>query len=108
MGNLQQIKHDLTVRKSELLERLNRVQNHLRHKDNPLDDDFAEQAVERENDQVLEALEANMHEEVLKINHAILLMEAGKYGICENCQQPIAEKRLAALPFTTVCIGCAV
>jgi RNA polymerase-binding protein DksA len=101
------IKEHLLNRRNEIIERLNRVVKHLRHSDSPLDDDFAEQAVERANDQVLEALDDKMREEVLQIDHAISLIDSGKYGICEYCGRQIHEKRLDALPFTNVCINCA-
>lgn len=89
------------------MERLERVENHLRHTDKPLEADFAEQAIERANDQVLEALDENMRQEVLQIDHAINLMEQGKYGVCEFCHKPISEKRLEALPYSNLCINCA-
>jgi phage/conjugal plasmid C-4 type zinc finger TraR family protein len=33
-------------------------------------------------------------------------MEAGTYGICENCGKPIPRERLEVLPFATMCIDC--
>lgn len=107
MESVQSIRESLILRRNEILDRLGRVESHLRHSDKPLEPDFAEQAVERANDQVLEALDENMRHEILQIDHAINLMEQGKYGVCEFCQKPIAEKRLAALPFTNLCINCA-
>lgn len=103
----QSVKENLLLRRKEILERLGRVENHLRHSEKPLEADFAEQAIERANDQVLEALDENMRQEILQIDHAINLMEKGRYGICEFCQNPIAEKRLLALPYTNLCINCA-
>ena len=107
MESYQSIKENLLLRRRQILERLGRVESHLRHWDKPLDDDFAEQAIERANDQVLEALDDNIRREILQIDHAINLMEQGKYGICEFCQEPITEKRLAALPYSNLCINCA-
>lgn len=107
MESYQSIKENLLLRRRQILERLGRVESHLRHWDKPLDDDFAEQAIERANDQVLEALDDNMRREILQIDHAINLMEQGKYGICEFCQNPIAPKRLEALPYSNLCINCA-
>jgi DnaK suppressor protein len=107
MENYQSVKEGLLHRRKQIAERLGRVESHLRHTDKPLDDDFAEQAIERANDQVLEALEENMRREVGQIDHAIEMMEKGVYGICEICQKAIAPKRLEALPYTNVCIDCA-
>ena len=43
---------------------------------------------------------------VLKIKEAIARIETGTYGICEECSDPISEKRLIARPVTTLCINC--
>lgn len=107
MENHQLIKESLLHRRKEIVERLGRVENHLRHTDKPLEADFAEQAIERANDEVLEVLDENMRNEVMQIDHAIELMEKGNYGICQSCQNPIAQKRLEALPYTSICINCA-
>jgi DnaK suppressor protein len=32
--------------------------------------------------------------------------EGGSFGACERCGEPIAEKRLEALPFARYCIDC--
>lgn len=38
--------------------------------------------------------------------HALSRLEAGTYGICELCHEPIAAGRLLALPRATTCVGC--
>lgn len=43
---------------------------------------------------------------VAKIREALARLEAGAYGICESCDEPISEKRLLARPVTTLCIDC--
>jgi len=40
------------------------------------------------------------------INEAIERIEDGSYGKCEECGADIAEGRLAALPFTRLCVTC--
>jgi DnaK suppressor protein len=41
-----------------------------------------------------------------KIDHAIRKIEDGKFGVCEECEEPISLKRLEARPETTLCIRC--
>lgn len=41
-----------------------------------------------------------------KIDEALLRIEEGEYGICEECGCDINEKRLEARPVTTLCIDC--
>jgi DnaK suppressor protein len=41
-----------------------------------------------------------------KIDHALKKIEDGKFGVCEECEEPISLKRLEARPETTLCIRC--
>ncbi len=41
-----------------------------------------------------------------KIDEAIRRLEAGVYGVCAECGTEIAEARLKALPFATLCVSC--
>jgi len=40
------------------------------------------------------------------IDEAILRLDQGVYGICMECEEPIAPARLNAVPWTRVCIYC--
>jgi RNA polymerase-binding transcription factor DksA len=37
---------------------------------------------------------------------ALVRVESGTYGICENCGRPIDGERLAALPSARLCLSC--
>jgi len=41
-----------------------------------------------------------------EIDAALVRMDAGSYGICDDCRRPIAEARLDAMPEATRCVGC--
>jgi DnaK suppressor protein len=41
-----------------------------------------------------------------KIERALTKIEAGEFGTCEECSEPISVKRLEARPETTLCIRC--
>ena len=41
-----------------------------------------------------------------KIDKALKKMDDGEYGICVECEEPIAPKRLEARPETELCIRC--
>lgn len=41
-----------------------------------------------------------------KINQALEKIAKGTYGICDNCDQPIDERRLEAMPETMTCTKC--
>ena len=44
--------------------------------------------------------------ELAQIDRAILRLKQGKYGQCEVCEKRIPVARLAALPYSTLCIEC--
>ncbi|HLD69000.1 MAG TPA: TraR/DksA family transcriptional regulator [Pseudomonas sp.] len=69
--------------------------------------DFAEQAQQRQNDQVLAALLAEAEDGLREVGLARLRLVDGSYGQCQRCGQPIGEARLRALPMARECISCA-
>jgi DnaK suppressor protein len=40
------------------------------------------------------------------IEEALWRLEKGTYGVCRDCEEPIAPARLNAIPWTRVCIAC--
>jgi DnaK suppressor protein len=40
------------------------------------------------------------------IDHALARLDAGKYGTCESCGQPIPPERLEFVPWATSCVAC--
>jgi DnaK suppressor protein len=53
------------------------------------------------------ALLGQAREQLAAIDAALGRLEAGRYGVCERCGQPIGDDRLAARPAALTCIGCA-
>lgn len=41
-----------------------------------------------------------------EVDSALKKIKAGHFGECEMCSQPIAEKRLLAVPFARYCLSC--
>nr|WP_246344342.1 TraR/DksA family transcriptional regulator [Sphingobium fontiphilum] len=73
----------------------------------PMEADFAEQAVEREDDEALDRLSRVELAEIGQIDRAIERIDQGAYGVCIECGEPIAPARLAALPEAAMCMECA-
>jgi|SRR5579863_4063928 len=40
------------------------------------------------------------------VEEALKRLDSGEYGICPACEEPIAEKRLHALPWARYCVKC--
>lgn len=106
---------DLAARKAELLQlraRLTSAADYLEHADenageinSPVGDqhvaDHASDLFDRELD---ETLGENAEHVLQEIDEALERIEAGTYGLCAVCGEPIPEERLEAVPYATLCI----
>jgi DnaK suppressor protein len=43
---------------------------------------------------------------LLQVNEALERVEAGTYGECANCGEPILRARLEAVPWARLCVNC--
>jgi RNA polymerase-binding transcription factor len=74
--------------------------------DPELDEGFADAgqaAAERAN---LLTLVRSLRDTLRDVEQALARMEAGTYGVCERCGQPIGDERLEALPAARLCMAC--
>ncbi len=107
MQNTDAYRAKLIELREELTRRLKAVEKDLHHAENKVEKDFAEQATQRENDDVLTSLEVDTKARLREIDRALVRIEKGEYGICLNCGEEIDEKRLQAVPYASHCIRCA-
>jgi len=105
MQNTEQYRQKLNALKDELSTRIKAIDKDIRHED--LSKDWEEQATERENDEVLDALGNASEQELIMVNAALKRIDDGSYFQCSQCGEDISEERLESLPFTTTCIQCA-
>ena len=56
---------------------------------------------------VRDDLDAQATGELEQVNQALERLNAGEYGNCVECGEPIGETRLQVLPYATLCIQCA-
>lgn len=101
------MREKLLERRDELQQRVRRIKDDVRHVSGPLSSDFAEQAVERENEEVLDALGEAGRQELRQISAALARIDNGDYGTCTGCGEPIPWPRLEVLPFSNQCVSCA-
>ena len=52
------------------------------------------------------ALAANAREMLIQTERALERLDAGTYGLCENCGNPIGKARMQAFPRATLCVEC--
>jgi len=100
------------VLKSMLEDRRREIQDKLRslRETLPVVDATVRDAEEQSVDDFVQemdfALMAMKAESLGKIDEAIRRLETGVYGVCAECGTEIAEARLKALPFATLCVTC--
>jgi RNA polymerase-binding transcription factor DksA len=86
---------------------MHKVEGDRRRDRNPLEYDWEEQAITRQNDEVLDGLDAEGRREIDAIRAALHRLDSGTYGTCLTCGKLIAPARLEALPYAVQCITCA-
>jgi len=79
---------------TEMIVEAERLPDEIDHASRQLDRNFELRIRERERNLI-----AKVEEALLRINN-------GTYGICDDCGEDISEKRLIARPVTTFCINC--
>ena len=107
MTDIAAAKSRLEARRGELALRLSRVDVDQRHQTEPLVQDFAEQANQTGNDEVLGAIGDSLRAEIQDIDAALARIAAGHYGKCSACGKAIEPARLAAVPYALRCAACA-
>jgi len=65
--------------------------------------DVGAKAYEREHEL---ALAHNARELLTQTERALASIEAGTYGMCESCGQPVGKARLQAFPRAVLCVAC--
>lgn len=106
-GSPEAAREILRAQRSALLRRVQGLDDTVHHRAEPLPQDFAEQAVELENQEVMEALDDDARAELRRIDQALARIDDGSYGECSLCGNDINPERLAALPSASTCIDCA-
>jgi RNA polymerase-binding transcription factor DksA len=105
---IDDLRERLAKRRDELRVRVNRVGADLRRELDPLVNDFADQAIQRSNDDVLGAIRVSAEDELRQIGVALQRIEEHRYDVCARCGGTIGVDRLAAVPYTDLCATCAI
>jgi RNA polymerase-binding protein DksA len=101
------VRAQLEEYQASIATRREKLARHVHHRDEPLPQDFAEQAVELENSETMVALEDELREQEREVERALARLEDGSYGVCTECGDEIAKPRLEALPAAALCFDCA-
>ena len=103
-------KLNLNALKEKLLAERELLINKLKGNDLSVDDsetpDPVDLAVRNYSKNVMLAVSENESRQLTLIDEALLRLEDDEYGPCQNCENPINPKRLAAIPWARYCLDC--
>lgn len=106
--SLDEVRRQLSARRAELLAKVTQLGEHDPAETSNLSfgkriGDGTTYAVDRMNG----AFQARtLYETVREIDTALEQLDAGAYGTCLDCTEPIPPGRLAAVPWATLCVPC--
>jgi len=100
----EELKRELEARRDAMQARLHSIKRDVTREHSG---DSAEQAQERENDEVVDAIGNETRQSLYTIQVALDRIAAGTYGECEVCGEDIGEARLRVMPEATRCVKCA-
>jgi DnaK suppressor protein len=103
---LKKARDALTAQKQQILRQLD--EEFREGREGALDEgmDTYDLASEERNREINLILSDRDRDKLHAIEDAIERIAAGSYGICEMCEEDIAQERLEALPFTRLCVTC--
>jgi len=107
MKDLNAIEVKLNELKKDLSSRIEAIHKDTHHLNEPVEKDFAEQATQSENDDVLNALDNETQQTIYLIDSALKDLSEDRYGVCHSCNEMISDERLDAVPYAQYCIKCA-
>ena len=103
---LDVVKKNLQVRRHEIINKLSEAQDQSKLIETDIAQDLADKAESSYTKEFLLSLSNAERDELLQIDAAVKRVVKGEYGICQSCHKEIGKKRLAAIPWTPLCIDC--
>ncbi len=103
---LKKVSDALTAQKQQILRQLD--EEFREGKEGVLDEgmDTYDLASEERDREINLILSDRDRDKLQAIEDALERINEGSYGICEMCEEEIAQDRLEALPFTRLCVSC--
>jgi DnaK suppressor protein len=95
----------LQMRKELLLEVTQTMRAESDHLKFDIGDFYDHASTDRDRELAL-MLADREREKLTHVDDALKRIESGTYGICESCEEEIDKERLAAMPFTKLCLSC--
>ena len=104
--DMEKFRRLLEEKKSSLSSDLAKTRSAEEETSDEATQDIADKAVSSYTREFLYSLTDGERSTLLQIDDAIARIDDGSYGLCINCGQPMAEKRLTAVPWAPYCVDC--
>ena len=102
--DLQTAKQSLLTLKEEYETRINKIEDHIQHPQDDLNEHWEDQAISYRQNEMRANLMVEARQSLIYVENALSRIENGTYGKCEVCGEQIEEQRLHALPYATLCM----
>ena len=102
----RKLQEELLGRRRVLVKALKTGQAEKRRGDDDGPLDLADTATELRNQEFNYSVSEKERAELAGIDEALVRIEEGVYGDCEECGAKIGEARLKAIPWAPLCIAC--
>lgn len=96
----------LLGRREGLVGQVMEAEMYSRERDSEATQDPADMAANAYTKELLVSMSANDRRLLELIDEALERIEAGEYGDCVHCGEPVQERRLEAVPWARHCLRC--
>ncbi len=103
---LKSYRERLVARRDGLFTQVTEAELSSRERDAEATQDPADMAANAYTKELLISMSANDRQLLTQIDEAVRRIEAGEYGECVNCGEPVQDKRLEAVPWARFCLRC--
>jgi DnaK suppressor protein len=103
---LKSYRDRLLERREGLFRQVTEAEMSSRERDLEATQDPADMAANAYTKELLISMSANDRRLLALIDEALNRIEAGGFGECVNCGEPVQEKRLEAVPWARFCLKC--
>lgn len=104
MINKDQAQQHLMALKAEYEERINKINDHIHHPQDELNQHWDDQAIIVSQNEMRANLLKEAEDNLVLVNAALTKLANDNYGYCEECGEEIEQKRLESVPYATHCI----
>lgn len=103
---LKSYRDRLLAKRESLFKQVTEAEMSSRERDSEATQDPADMAANAYAKELMISMSANDRRLLQLIDEALGRVEAGEYGECVNCGEPLQEKRLDAVPWARHCLRC--